>query len=346
MESLSPLKYLLVLTVPLTVLISFHLEGLGAFLPILYAFALVPLLEFLFVEDGSNLSVENTQKALHNPIYNLLIRIMVPIQYLTLAYFLWIVHEHPFGIELIGHLLSMGLMNGVIGINVAHELGHRTTKLDVFLAKCNLLTSQYMHFYIDHNRGHHKHVSTFEDSSSARLNESLYAFWIRSVRGCWMNAWKLEVERLNRKKLPFYRNEMLQFQIIQALLLTVIIYFFSWQTALIYAQSAVIGFLLLETVNYIEHYGLQRRKVNAHRYEDPTAYHSWNSNHQIGRWLLFELSRHSDHHEFPHKPYQILESREAPQMPTGYPGMMLLSTIPVLWFKVMNKRIREMRSEP
>ena len=102
------------------------------------------------------------------------------------------------------------------------------------------------------------------------------------------------------------------------------------------------GAVLLETVNYIEHCGLERQKISDHRYEDTSAHHSWNSNHWVGRAMLFNLSRHSDHHAHPHRPYPILRHLpDAPQMPTGYPGMMLLALVPPLFNRVLARAVRD-----
>nr|WP_321539671.1 fatty acid desaturase [Flavobacterium piscinae] len=99
---------------------------------------------------------------------------------------------------------------------------------------------------------------------------------------------------------------------------------------------------MLETINYIEHYGLKRKKLPSGRYERVTEKHSWNSNHILGRIILYELTRHSDHHYKSTKEYQILECHEeSPQLPYGYPTSMVLSFIPPLWFSIMNKRIPE-----
>ena len=198
-----------------------------------------------------------------------------------------------------------------------------------------------MHFFIEHNRGHHKNVSTPEDPSSARKGEMLYAFWFRSVIYSYLSAWKIEQDRLNKKGEPFisYDNEMMRFQVIQLSLLALIWWQFGWLIMLYFVAAATIGFLLLETVNYIEHYGLLR-ELKGDRYERVMPRHSWNSNHVIGRIVLFELSRHSDHHYIASRKYQILRHiNESPQMPTGYPGMMLMATFPPLWFYVMNKRV-------
>jgi len=240
------------------------------------------------------------------------------------------------------------VMLGGIGINVAHELGHRQTRHEQFMAKALLLPSAYMHFFIEHNRGHHKNVSTHEDPASSRFNETLYHFWVRSVVFSFVSAWNLEKKRLQRAKAPVWslKNEMIRFQLIQLIFWAIILLTFGWQATLLYTVAAIIGFLMLETVNYIEHYGLARKKVSENRYERVEPVHSWNSNHVVGRIMLFELSRHSDHHFKPAKKYQILEHHDhSPQMPTGYPGMMLLSAVPPLWFHVMNPRISKIRKQ-
>jgi alkane 1-monooxygenase len=173
------------------------------------------------------------------------------------------------------------------------------------------------------------------------LGETVYAFYFRSIWGSWWSAWHLEREKLKRKNATFWsiKNEMLIYQIIQILLIVTIGYFFGLITLLFYFLGAMIGILLLETVNYIEHYGL-RRKMNGDKFERTLPIHSWNSNHPLGRLILLELSRHSDHHYMASRKYQILRHfDESPQMPTGYPGMLLLSLFPPLWFNIMHKRI-------
>ena len=337
------LKYLLVFTLPLVVGLSFGTEGWQAYLPLLYAFGCIPLLELLLPARDENLTEKEAEKVRKNPLYTLLLWLVVPVQYAFLVFFLLRVADPDVSwVTKLGYTTGFGLMCGVLAINVGHELGHRTRALEQNLAKALLLTSQYMHFYIEHNLGHHKNVSTPEDPSSARYNEALYPFWIRTITGTYRSAWHLEGERLKRKKKAFWSmsNQMLWFTALQALLVVGIYLWGGWMVLGWYLGAALMGILLLETVNYIEHYGLERKRINEKRYEQATPEHSWNSNHQLGRLLLFELSRHSDHHYLPHKEYPLLDHHaESPQMPTGYPGMMLMALIPPLWFGVMNPRI-------
>jgi alkane 1-monooxygenase len=247
--------------------------------------------------------------------------------------------------DLAGRIWVMGLLCGIFGINVGHELGHRSSPFEKFLAKFLLLSSQYMHFYIEHNKGHHKRVATPEDPSSARLGEDVYRFFFRSVIFSYLSAWKIANRDAAKKgsRFSFLNNEMIRFTIIQLAFLAAIFFIFGWLVLLYYAVASAIGISLLETVNYIEHYGLSRRSLGDGKYERAMPAHSWNSNHVIGRIMLFELSRHSDHHYMASRKFQVLRHHdESPQMPTGYPGMMLLSMFPPLWFKVMNGRVKRL----
>ncbi len=336
-------KYLAVFILPLAMVTSLNSTGIWAWFPMILAFGIIPALELLFRPQTANLGAVEEEIARNDKIYDYIIYLAVVYQYGFLIYFLVSINDPAASfVDLLGRSIGMGIMCGVLGINVAHELGHRPTRHEQLMAKALLLSSLYMHFFIEHNRGHHKNVSTENDPASSRKNEMLYTFWVRSVVFSYISAWRIENDRLRRKghHPVSWRNEMIWYQIIQLALIGVIFFVFGGVALTAFLFAATIGFLLLETVNYIEHYGLRREKVSEHRYENVQPHHSWNSDHPIGRVLLFELSRHSDHHYEPHRPYQILKHHDqAPQMPTGYPGMMVLSTIPPLWFLVMNKRL-------
>ena len=338
------LKYFLALTVPLLAYFSFNGTGIITYAPMIEAFLLIPILELFFRPNSSNLSSAEEEMAKEDKSYDMVLYLLVPVIFFLLWEFLISMRETLTFSDRLGRILSMGLICGGFGINVAHELGHRNNKFEQFLSKTLILSSLYMHFFIEHNRGHHKRVSTKEDPSSARYGENIFSFWIRSVFTGYISAWNIEFLRLKRlNKFKFsLENEMLRFQIIQVLFVSSIYFVFGTQITIYFLFTAVMGFLLLETVNYIEHYGLQR-KININgKYERVQPFHSWNSNHPIGRIMLFELSRHSDHHFNASRKYQILKNHEnSPEMPTGYPGMMILSLFPPLWFYVMNKRIKK-----
>jgi alkane 1-monooxygenase len=250
-------------------------------------------------------------------------------------------------LDLAGKIVSMGIMCGVIGINLGHELGHRLNKVEQLIGEVLLLSSLENHFLPYHNRGHHHNVGTPNDPATARKNELLFIFWFRSQIGSYFQAWQIEKDRLSIQKLSFwhYTNRMIIYTLLHIALLSSIFFIFGFKVLVAFILAAVIGILLLETVNYIEHYGLVRQQKENGTYERVRRWHSWNSNHVLGRIVLFELSRHSDHHYKADRPYQLLESHEeSPTMPTGYPGMMLLAVVPPLFFKVMNNRVDATRN--
>ena len=199
-----------------------------------------------------------------------------------------------------------------------------------------------MHFYIEHNFGHHVNAATHEDAATAKYNQTVYSFWITSVIRQYINAWKLQSKLLKQSSAHVFstKNDMFWYLIIQILYLVLIFFLFGPIGLLFAISTAIVGFLLLETVNYIEHYGLMRKKLPSGRYERVKEVHSWNSNHVVGRIVLYELTRHSDHHYKSSKKYQLLDYYDiSPQMPYGYPTSMVMSFLPPLWFKVMNPRI-------
>jgi alkane 1-monooxygenase len=201
-----------------------------------------------------------------------------------------------------------------------------------------------MHFFIEHNKGHHKHVATPNDPSTAKYKQSLYSFWLQTFRGTYVKAWQIAIEDAQKRKskFPVILNEMALFQFIQIGFCLLIYLNFGLIIFSHFLVAAFIGAALLETVNYIEHYGLQRQQRTDHTYERVLPAHSWNSNHVIGRLIFFELSRHSDHHYMASRKYQVLRHMEdAPQMPTGYPGMILLALLPPVWFSVMDKQMKK-----
>ncbi len=335
-------KYFLVYITPLVVFLSIYLKNYWSFSAVVMLFVCIPILELFSNASTKNLDKIEEEIAKHDKLYDWLLYGLVPMQYFLLIYFLYEVTNDnlPFYYK-IGASIAFGIACGILGINAAHELGHRTTWYEQLMSKLLLLTTLYMHFFIEHNRGHHKNVSTDEDPASARLGETVYGFYFRTIIGSWRSAWHLEAQQLKKKNATFWsiKNEMLIFQIIQLLFLMIIGLVFGIKTLLLYFLAALIGILLLESVNYIEHYGLRRKKT-ADGYERTLPIHSWNSNHPVGRLILLELSRHSDHHYMASRKYQLLRHFEqSPQMPTGYPGMLLLALIPPLWFKVMNQRI-------
>jgi alkane 1-monooxygenase len=341
------IKYLIPVLIYFLAFLSFTNTGPICWVPMIFAWVIVPVIELFNKPDARNLTAAEEEIAKMDPVYDYLLYLIVFLQIPMLFFFLTSIGQPEIGnMDIVARIFTMGLLCGTFGINVGHELGHRIKPLEKTLAKISLLSSLYMHFFIEHNKGHHKNVATPKDPSSARYNEMIYTFYFRTILLSYLSAWHIaneEARKKHRKAFSVY-NEMIQFHFIQLAFVSAIYLLFDWKITLCFLAAAWIGILLLETVNYIEHYGLQRKEVEQNKYERAMPEHSWNSNHVIGRLLLFELSRHSDHHYLASRKYQILRHHEvAPQLPTGYPGSMLLSLIPPLWFWVMNRKIRTLQ---
>ncbi|MFD2917058.1 alkane 1-monooxygenase [Psychroserpens luteus] len=337
------LKYLAAFSIPIVAFISIYFKGSFAFLTVIFSFVIIPILELIFPIETENLSSEDVDHKLKKKIFDWLLYLNLPIVYGLVFFGIYEAVNTPIETyELIGIIFSVGIVLGVNGINVAHELGHRKSTNERFLGKALLLPALYMHFYIEHNFGHHLHAATPEDPATARYNQSVYSFWFTSVFRQYLKAWKIQIKLLKTNKKGFFsvKNDMFWYVLLQIGYLMTVLLFFGSIGLLFSISAAIVGILLLESVNYIEHYGLLRLKTKSGRYERVKEMHSWNSNHVIGRIVLYELTRHSDHHFKSSKKYQVLDCHdESPQMPFGYPTSVVLAMVPPLWFSIMNKRV-------
>ncbi|RQR80323.1 MULTISPECIES: alkane 1-monooxygenase [unclassified Burkholderia] len=308
----------------------------------LFAFGVIPVLDTLIGDDRDNPPEAVVPHLERERYYRYIVYLATLVEYIAFFMCVRIVGTHALAwYDYVGFALSLGAATG-ISINTAHELGHKTSRFERWLAKVTLAPVAYGHFFVEHNRGHHVRVATAEDPASARYGESFWAFLPRTVTGSIRSAWRLEKARLERLgHSPWtWRNEVLH-----AWAMTVVV----WGIALAMAGKIVIPFLviqavygasLLEVVNYVEHYGLGRRKLPSGRYERCTPQHSWNSNHVVTNLFLYQLQRHADHHANPTRSYQALRHfDDSPQLPAGYATMILFAYVPPLWYRVMNPRV-------
>jgi alkane 1-monooxygenase len=333
---------------PALVLLGYYSGGYWNFIAVVFVFILIPVIDYLIGLDTRNIP-ESESKIISDEFYYRFVTYIWT--FVQLAFVIWSAFAIGSGLvsttyEWIGFTLSVGLVTGGIGITVAHELGHKKSRLERFYSKLILMTVCYMHFYVEHNRGHHVYVATPDDPATAKRNENVYAFWIRSVFHGYAHAWKLEIESLQRKGLRAWslQNQMIWFAILPLLFCGALTYGVSygkgsivWEVPLFFFAQSVIAFTLLELVNYIEHYGIVRKQLPNGNYERVNPLHSWNASHLISNFFLFQLQRHSDHHANAIKRYQVLNYYvDSPQLPFGYPTMILIALIPPLWFGFMN----------
>jgi alkane 1-monooxygenase len=311
------------------------------FAPVFIHF-LLPLLDLAFGEDFSNPPESAVVQLEQDFFYRALVWAYVPFQIAGTVLGAWLAMTQPLPwYAFAGLVLSVGSING-IGIATAHELGHKKETLDRWLAKLALAPTMYGHFYVEHNRGHHKRVATPEDPASSRLGESFWAFLPRTVLGSLRSAWKIERDRLNRKGKNVWSadNDNLQAWAMTVVLFGGMALWLDWQVLVFLVLQGLYGASMLEVVNYVEHYGLLRQKDASNRYVNCQPEHSWNSNHIVGNILLYHLQRHSDHHAHPARRYQALRHFDlAPQLPAGYATMITAAYLPPLWFSIMDHRV-------
>lgn len=334
--------YSLAYLFPLCVTAGLTIGGPAVFTGVALLVLIIPALDALSGHD------EAPPEAEPSALYNLWLRLWCPLQAALIVAVLWRLRSGELsGLEVFGATLSLGAVAGSVGITVAHELmHHRGSRLDLALAELLMASVNYTHFCIEHIHGHHRRVATPEDPASARLGESLFAFLPRSLWGSLRSAWQIEAERCEREGVAAWSltNRRLRY-----LLEAAVLALSAWALAgplgvlVIWGQGAFAA-LLLEVINYVEHYGLERRRLSSGSYERVQPQHSWSSSHRLTSWILFNLPRHADHHSAASRSYGQLRHLEAgPQLPAGYATMLVLACVPPLWRRVMDVRAQAWR---
>lgn len=322
--------------------------GWWLLLPPLYAFATMTLLDALtgLNTDNPDPNQPDTRFFWHR----LVTLVWLPVQLLLIFGAIWLVTRtgHLAWWELLAVFYGVGLATGGVGITYAHELMHQRNRLERWLGDLLMTSVLYGHFRSEHLLVHHVHVATPRDAVTARYNEGFWRFFLRVLPGSFLSAWRAETAmqaRRGRGSLhrsnPFWRYAVLQIGFV-ALALAI----GGWLGLGLFLWQAFVAVLLLELTNYVEHYGLTRRHLGGGRYEPVRPHHSWNAAHKASNWLLINLQRHSDHHYKPARRFPLLQTydaEEAPQLPLGYPAMVVLASIPPVWRRIMNPRVRGWR---
>jgi alkane 1-monooxygenase len=310
--------------------------------PLLISYLLFPLLDWAIGEDKNNPPEAVVLQLDADRYYRVLTYLVVPMHFVSLLGAAWWAGTQNLSAwAFIGLAVVAGMTSG-LGINTGHELGHKRTVLERTLAKIVLAVPAYGHFWIEHNRGHHRDVATPDDPASSRMGENIYAFACREIPGAYRRAWQLEKDRLASRGRPVWHwnNQILQSQLITVALQFGLLIAFGWKMLPFLLIHNAFAWWQLTSANYIEHYGLLRAKKGDGRYEPCAPRHSWNSNHLLSNLVLFHLERHSDHHANPLRRYQSLRHFEdLPTLPNGYFGCYLLAWLPPAWFQVMDKRL-------
>jgi alkane 1-monooxygenase len=310
--------------------------------PLIASYIGVSALDWLLGEDRNNPPEELVPQLEADAYYRWLPILTVPMHVLVLVIFAWFISSHDLGLPaLIMLTLTAGLYSG-LGINTAHELGHKKPALERWMARIALAVSGYGHFCVEHNRGHHRHVATPEDPASSKMGENIYQFACKEIPAGFRRGWQCEKERMQRQGNSVWHpsNEVLQSYALTLVIQGALIVAFGWLMLPFLLVQNFFGWWQLTSANYIEHYGLLRQRKPNGGYEHCQPWHSWNADYIASNLLLFQLERHSDHHANPTRRYQSLRSfANLPTLPTGYSGMYAIAMLPALWYRVMDKRV-------
>jgi len=300
------------------------------------------MLDWVLGPDINNPPEEIVPQLEEDRYYRWLTWITVPLHFVTLIVMAWFAASQDLSIwSMLILAVTAGAYSG-LGINTAHELGHKKTWIEQTLAKIALMIPAYGHFCVEHNRGHHRFVATPDDPASARMGESIYRFAWREIPGCFRRGWLVEADRLKRQGIPTWslQNNILQSYIGSLVLQGGLIIAFGWIMIPFLAIHNFWAWYQLTSANYIEHYGLLRKKGANGRYERCKPHHSWNANYTFSNIVLFHLERHSDHHANSSRRYQSLRNfADIPELPNGYFGTYLVAYVPWLWYRIMDKRL-------
>ena len=313
-------------------------------IPMLFFYAFTPLMDAIMGEDPHNPPEEVVNAMMADNYYRFTVHSMV---YIAIAVFLAFVvfvgtQDLPWW-AILALIIGVGSNSGGVMV-MTHELGHKANKLDRLSAKIGNMIMGYGHFNIEHNKGHHTWVATPEDPASSRMGENFYAFMVRELSGTFKRGTSYEKVRLEKQGRSFWsvHNDVLQIYAVTLGLIALFTFLFGPTILLFLIPHHFLAWLALTQANYVEHYGLKREKLANGKYERCQPKHSWNTNHTYSNLLSFHLQRHSDHHAYPQRPYQVLRDyKNVPSLPTGYGGCFAMAFFPPLWFAVMDKKVME-----
>jgi alkane 1-monooxygenase len=325
--------------------------GLWSLLTPLVVFGAIPVLDLLIGRDSENPTDEEARALAKVSYFTALLTLCLPLQLASIGFGVWVVTTTEMSFAAcIGWAAAVGIVSGILGINVGHELIHRKHKGLQTLGGILLATTGYASFKVEHVLGHHVHIATPVDGTSAKRGESVYPYLLRALRNNIPLAFALERKDAERKAKAgkgapwsLLTSELVRYYAFSAALVAAGAAFGCLRGGLLVLGQGVVAILTLEVVNYVEHYGLERKPVgDKGAYEVTTLHHSWNSNYFLTNLLLFQLQRHSDHHANAARPYQALRHMlESPQLPLGYAGMVTMALCPPLFKAVMAKALSE-----
>lgn len=315
---------------------------------VIVTYAIVPVLDLMLGKVVTRFSPEEQGRLIRDPMLRAIPWICAAVWLVTVS---WAIALVPQVIRLplwhvLGFVLSLGVVGGILAINVGHELIHRNNRVERFAGGVLLASVCYGVFKVEHVRGHHLRVCTHDDPATARLNESAYAFVPRAIVGTYRHGWRLESERLARIEqagmMALLRNETLLWSLLSLAFAGAAFAVAGGAGVAVFLAAALVAIVELELVDYIEHYGLTRKIDASGRLEGVRYEHSWDYAGWLTNALLINLQRHSDHHAHGGRAFGALNSHpEAPQLPASYAAMLIAALVPPLYRRLIHPRLAQ-----
>lgn len=308
-----------------------------------------PILDYITPHDDKNLTPQAEVKFEKDKRFLIPMYVMF---FVDLGVYFWCLHiittDQVDSIRgLIVLTFAAAHSNGVNGI-MGHELIHRRENVHKIFGTLCFAKFFYGHFFMEHRLGHHINVATFEDPATSRYNEPFFKFVWRSSSSGFVDSLHREAERLKRRGKSQYslENRVILFTLLTIAFLALMYHYYGWKAIIFHIFYGGYAIILGEGVNYVEHYGLQRKKDEKGTTDGIDFTHSWNAPHRFSNYVLFRIQRHSDHHAHSYRPYQILRSFDiSPQLPYGYETSIILAMVPSIWRQVMNPYVDALRAE-
>jgi alkane 1-monooxygenase len=316
-------------------MLGIQLGGILTFTGLLLTFVMHPILDFIFSKKQIPVLSEKQKKIAEKIFYFSFVALIA-------LWILFFVRMHFYIrtkdlLSIAGSILSAGVVFGFLGINTAHEFIHRENRFQRAMGVIQLMMVNFAFFRINHVDIHHKWVATPLDSSTAKKGEMVYTYWFRSFFVGW---WKTYLYEAVRVQGSFRKNRMNYYVLVSAVVWMFLYGWGGFWFSMSWFMMSAVAIVLLLTVDYLEHYGLERKEIKPGVYEAIKPKHSWDSYSYFTNIVLFNLGIHSHHHTRSQLPFTELRADEgirngASVLPYGYSVMFLMALIPPWWRKVM-----------
>ncbi|TKC87788.1 alkane 1-monooxygenase [Trinickia terrae] len=313
-----------------------------AYATLLFIFVAIPLLDLL----PNPMIGEDKRPSWHRAVAEKVIPVLsLPVQFGNVFFFAWYIHGNALGVlDTLIVLLTAGILSALYGQNPAHELIHHRTRFERVVGIALFSTSFYTGAKLAHLHSHHVLVATPQDPTSAGYGKTLYQFLPGAIAVNLFGWWGGD-EGKNVRQSRKIVVENIGGYLASACLALLIFYGFGIKSLVFFVLQSFLSILVLEMMNFIGHYGLERKSSVAGEREVISECHAWDCDMWFSNLVLINVQKHSDHHLHPNKEYSELNcTKNSPRLPLSYPLLFLLTLVPSLWRHVIHPHLDAYRA--